>query len=96
MARKSALVQLNKDIMHLADGSVWRIAPGHLSRIAEWAAGVEVTVDKSDNAMYQYKMTVPGSTGLVSATPSSGKLVLGTSMRDVLPAAEMHAAMHAK
>ncbi|WP_020175329.1 hypothetical protein [Methyloferula stellata] len=90
MSRTSALVELNKDIMHLADKSVWRVAPGHLSRIAEWAPGVEVTVEKSDNAMWQYKLTVPGSTGLVSATPSSGKLVLGSSMRDVMTADEMY------
>ena len=92
MSRTSALVEVQKDILFLADKSVWRVAPGHLPRIAEWAPGVEITVEKSDNAMWQYKLTIPGSTGLVSATPSSGKLVLGSSMRDVLTAAEMHAA----
>lgn len=90
MSRVSTLVELNKDIIHLADKSVWRVAPGHLKRIAEWAPGVEVTVEKSDNSMWQYKLTIPGSTGLVSATPSSGKLVLGSSMRDVKTALEMH------
>jgi len=93
MSRTSALVELNKDIMHLADKSVWRVAPGHLPRIADWAPGVEVTVEKSGNAMWQYKLTIPGSTALVSATPSSGKLVLGSSMRDVKPAAEMPVAL---
>jgi|GEM_PF-2231723 hypothetical protein len=90
MARTSKLVEVQKDIFFLEDKSVWRIAPGHLSRVAEWAPGVEVTVEKSDNAMWQYKLTVPGSTALVSATPSSGKLVLGSSMRDVKTAMEMH------
>ncbi len=90
MARTSKLVELQKDIIFLEDKSVWRIAPGHLPRIAEWAPGLEVTVEKSDNAMWQYKLTAPGSTGLISATPSSGKLVLGSSMRDVKTALEMH------
>ncbi len=91
MSRISTLVELNKDgIATLADQSVWRIAPGHLGRVAGWAPGVEVTVEKSGNAMWQYKLTIPGFTGLVSATPSSGKLVLGSSMRDVKTALEMH------
>jgi hypothetical protein len=90
MSRTSTLVELNKDVIFLADKSVWRIAPGHLPRIAGWAPGLEVTVEKSDNAMWQYKLTAPGSTGLISATPSSGKQVLGSSMRDVKTALEMH------
>jgi hypothetical protein len=90
MSRKSTIVELNKDILHLADKSVWRIAPGHLPRVAEWTPGTEITVEKSMNAMWQYNLSAPGPKVLVSATPSSGKLVLGSSMRDVKTAMEMH------
>ncbi len=89
MARSSAIVELHKDILYLADKSVWRIAPGHLGRIAEWAPGTVVTIEKSMNAMWQVTLTTPGSTHIISATPSSGKAVLGSSMRDVKPAGLM-------
>jgi hypothetical protein len=89
MARSSTIVELQKDILYLADKSVWRIAPGHLSRIAEWAPGTEVTIEKSMNAMWQVNLKTAGSSAIVSATPSSGKAVLGSSMRDVKPAGLM-------
>jgi len=93
MARTTTIVEVQKDIIHMADKSVWRIAPGHLSRIADWAPGKEITIEKSTNAMWQVTLAAPGSTVLVSATPSSGKLVLGSSMREVKPAALMPVAL---
>ncbi len=92
MARSSTLVELNSDgIALLEDKSLLRIAPGHLKRIsADWKPGIEIVIERSRNAMWQYTLNAAGSTVKVDATPSSGKLVLGSSMRDVKTALEMH------
>jgi len=76
MSRTSTLVEINKKkgYAKLADNTVWRIPEGHLGRVKEWEPGLELTIEKSDNAMWQAKLVNNGV--WVSASPHSGRTTI--------------------
>ncbi len=79
MPRTAKIVDVigKKGIIKLEDQSIWRIPEGHYTRITAWGAGLELVLDKSQNAMYQYTLKNSADGVWVHATPHSGEAKFG-------------------